>query len=112
MNENLQSQFPQAIHWSDGRWKVFLSGGGGDKIRFQYCTDAAGTIVCFRALQGHSGRNLIDPPLRDNVIIQSKLLPVHLPCWMCVQFALYPQFWINTWRSKFEQQTDSILSAC
>ena len=30
-----------------------------------------GTIVYFRALQGHSGRNLIDPSLQDNVIIQS-----------------------------------------
>ena len=35
-----------------------------------------------------------------------------LPCPMCNQFAFYHQFWINTWRSKFEQQTDSILSAC
>ena len=30
----------------------------------------SGTIVYFRALQGHSGRNLIDPSLQDNVIIQ------------------------------------------
>ena len=40
------------------------------KRRFQYCTDDSGTIVHFRALQGHSGRNLIDPTLQDNVIIQ------------------------------------------
>ena len=26
--------------------------------------------MCLRALQGHSGRNLIDPSLQDNVIIQ------------------------------------------
>ena len=31
---------------------------------------------------------------------------------MCNQFAFYHQFWIDTWRSKFEQQTDSVLSAC
>ena len=71
MKENLQSQFPQSIHWSDGRWKACLAAGGGEKRRFQYCTDASGTIVYFRALQGHSGRNLIDPSLQDNVIIQS-----------------------------------------
>ena len=41
-----------------------------------------------------------------------QLLPVHLPCWMCVQFAFYHQFWINTWRSKIEQETDSVLPAC
>ena len=32
--------------------------------------DISGTILYFRALQGHSGRNLIDPSLQDNVIIQ------------------------------------------
>ena len=45
--------------------------GGGAKRRYQYCTDDSGTIVYFPALQGHSGRNLIDPLLQDNVVIQS-----------------------------------------
>ena len=31
---------------------------------------------------------------------------------MCNQFALHHQFGIDTWRSKFEQQTDSVHSAC
>ena len=31
---------------------------------------------------------------------------------MCVQSSFYHQLWINTWRSKFEQETDSILPAC
>ena len=71
IKENLQSQFPHSPHWSDGRWKVCLAGGGGgDKQIFQYCTDASGTIVYFRALQGHSGRNLMHPSLQDNVITQ------------------------------------------
>ena len=39
-------------------------------MRYQYCTDVSGIIVYFRALQGHSGRNLIDPSLQDNVVIQ------------------------------------------
>ena len=56
--ENLQNQFPQSIHWSDERWKSCLAAGGGVKMRFQYCTDDSGTIVYFRALQGHLGRNL------------------------------------------------------
>ena len=46
--------------------------GGGAKRRYQYCTDVSGIIVYFRALQGHSGRNLIDPLLQDNVVIQSE----------------------------------------
>ena len=66
-----QNQFPQILYWSDDRWKACLSAGGGAKRRYQYCTDVSGIIVYFRALQGHSGRNLIDPSLQDNVIIQS-----------------------------------------
>ena len=71
IKENLQSQFPQIPHWSDDRWIACLAARGGAKRRFQYCTDYSGIIVYFRALQGHSGRNLIDPSLQDNVIIQS-----------------------------------------
>ena len=48
-----------------------MVGGGGNKKRFQYCTDSSGLIVYLRALQGHSGRNLIDPSLQDNVVIPS-----------------------------------------
>ena len=66
----LQNQFPQIPYWSDDRWKACLAAGGGAKRRYQYCTDVSGTIVYHRALQGHSGRNLIDPSLQDNVIIQ------------------------------------------
>ena len=67
----LQSQFPQIPYWSDDRWKACLAAGGGAKRRFQYCIDDSGTIVYFRALQRHSGRNLIDPSLQDNVVIPS-----------------------------------------
>ena len=60
-----------------------LAGGGGDKRRFQYCTDPSGQeIPYFRALQGHSGRNLIDPSLQDNVVIQSNFFQYiyHVGC--------------------------------
>ena len=47
-----------------------MAGGGGNKKSFQYCTDPSGQeILYLRALQGHSGRNPIDPTLQDNVII-------------------------------------------
>ena len=82
IKENLQNQFPHSPHWSDSKWKVCLAGGEGNKIRFQYCADSARTIVCFRALQGHSGRNLIDPSLQDNVVIQSNFFQYiyHVGC--------------------------------
>ena len=47
-----------------------MSGGGGNNKIFQYCTDPSGQeILYLRALQGHSGRNHIDPTLKDNVVI-------------------------------------------
>ena len=78
----LQSQFPQRLYWSEDRCKACLSVGGGAKRRYQYCTDISRTIIYFRALQGHSGRNLIDPSLEDNVIIQCGLFHhiYHIGC--------------------------------
>ena len=46
-----------------------MAAGGGHKRRYQYCSDYLGSIICLRALQGHSGSNLIDPTLQDNVLI-------------------------------------------
>ena len=46
-----------------------MARGGGNKKRIQYCTDDSGEILYLRALQGHSGRNLVDPSLQDNVLI-------------------------------------------
>ena len=40
----------------------------GNKKIFQYCTDSRREILYFRALQGHSGRNLVDPSVQDNVL--------------------------------------------
>ena len=52
--------------WWRARWQE----AGGNKKRFQYCTDSSGQeILYFRALQGHSGRNPIDPSLQDIVLI-------------------------------------------
>ena len=57
------------------KWKKSMAGGGGNKKRYQYC-------VYLRALQGHSGRNLIDPTLQDNVIIPSNFFQYiyHVGC--------------------------------
>ena len=58
---DLQKHFQHYHHWSDDKWKSSIAGRGGIKKRYRYCTDSSGTIVYFRALQGHPGRNLIDP---------------------------------------------------
>ena len=60
-----------------------MAGGGGNKKRFQYCTDPSGQETLYlRALQGHSGRNPIDPTLQDNVLIPNNFLEYiyHIGC--------------------------------
>ena len=67
----LRNHHSQIQVWSDDRWKACLAAGGGSKRRYQYCSDDSGTIIYLRALQGHSGGNLIDPTLQDNVVIRT-----------------------------------------
>ena len=52
------------------------------KRRYQYCSDDLGRILYLRALQGHSGSNLVDPLLQDNVIIHRGLFQhiYHIGC--------------------------------
>ena len=60
-----------------------MAGGGGNKKIFQYCTDSSGQeILCLQTLQGHSGRNTIDPALQDNVLIPDKFFEYisHIGC--------------------------------
>ena len=52
-----------------------MAAGGGSKRRYQYCSDYLGSILYLRALQGHSGSNLIDPALQDNVLIGPGIFP-------------------------------------
>ena len=65
----LRNHHSQVQNWSDDRWKACLAAGGGSKRRYQYCSDKFGNNSLCPCLQGHSGSNLIDPTLRDNVVI-------------------------------------------
>ena len=78
----LRDHHAQIHNWSDDRWKACLAAGGGSKRRNQYCSDNSGTILYLRALQGHSGSNLIDPTLQDNVLIGTGIFPYnyHVRC--------------------------------
>ena len=70
LKEYLRNEFENSRYWSDEMWKSTMTRGGGNKKRFQYCTDSSEQeILYLRALQGHSRRNLIDPSLQDNVLI-------------------------------------------
>ena len=82
MKDYLQNHFVHPQHWSDDMWKSKMAGGGGNKKRFQYCTDPSGEILYFRALQGHSGRNPINSSLQDNVSIPDNFFEYsyHIGC--------------------------------
>ena len=59
-----------------------MAGCGGNKKRFQDCTDSSGQILYLRALQGHSGCNPIHPTLQDNVLIPDNFFKYiyHIGC--------------------------------
>ena len=58
--------------------------GGGSKRIFQQCTDPSGQKNLYlRALQGHSGRNLIDPFISGQCLNSERFLRVHLSYRMC-----------------------------
>ena len=82
IKDNLQKHFLCCHHWSDEKWKKRMAREGGKKKRFQYCTGSSGAILYLRALQGHSGRSLIDPTLQDNVVIPDGLFQYinHVGC--------------------------------
>ena len=83
----LQKHFLYCHHWSDEKWKSIMARGGGNKKRFQNCTNSSGEILYLRALQGHSGGNPIDPSQAGQCVNSEQFLRVH-----------------------FEQMTDSITS--
>ena len=62
-------------NWSDNRWLACLAAGGGPKRRYQYCPDYLGSIIYLRALQGHSGDNIIDLEMQDHVLITPGIFP-------------------------------------
>ena len=103
LKDDLRNKFEHSQHWSDDMWKSKMAGGGGNKKRFQYCTDPSG---------GHSGRNPIHLALQDNVLIPNNFFEYIYHTEMCNQFTLHHKFRINSGRTKFKQgKTDGILTA-
>ena len=113
LKDDLRNHIVFCNHWSDGKWKSSMAGGGGHKKRFQCCTDSSGTVLYLRALQGHSGQNPIDPTLQDNVLIPNDFFEYiyHIGCAINVH-TLHHEFRIETRRTRFEQNTDGILHVC
>ena len=43
LKDCLRNEFENSQHWSDEMWKSKMAGGGGNKKRFQYCTESIKT---------------------------------------------------------------------
>ena len=41
LKDYLQNHFEHSQHWSDEKWKSIMARGGGNKKRYQYCTDSS-----------------------------------------------------------------------
>ena len=65
--------------------------------------------VLFKDIQGS---NLIDPTLQDNALIGPGIFPYIYPCKKHIQSLFNCQQWTGTWRSEFEQKTNSVLLTC
>ena len=95
--------------WSSEQiWKLsILVWWWGNKKRFQYSTHSSGQkFFNLQALQGHSGRNLIDPTRQDDVLIPNEFFEYiyHIGC--AVSLILHHKFRIDSGRTKFLAGTD------
>ena len=69
--EEFKKKFDGALQWPISDLISILAKRGGQKKRFQYCLNPNSSqhFLYFRAIQGHSGGNALDPELQDNVPI-------------------------------------------
>ena len=108
IKENLQKHFLYCHHWSDDNWKKSMARGGGNKKRYQCCTDSSiRSNSCIsellKAIQDavslillYKTMSVIPRRLLPVIFIMSDVQSIYIP---------YHQFGIDTGRSKFEQQT-------
>ena len=108
LQDDLRNEFEHSQQWSDDMWKSKMTGGGGIKKRFQYCNDSSGQeILYIRALQGHSGRNPIDPTHQDDVLIPNNFFEYiyHIGCAINLQSITYSGLIPGGQNSSRERQT-------
>ena len=83
LKDYLRNEFENSSDQYREKWKSTMAGDGGNKKRFQYCNDPSGQeILYLRALQGHSGHNLIDLSSQENVLIPNNFFEYihHIGC--------------------------------
>ena len=112
LKDYLRNDFVRSQRGSDEMRKSTMAKGGGkqEKISIWYWFFRRNSVPPSspRSVRTQSYWSFITGQCRHS----GRFLPIHMSCRMCNQFAFHHQTRIDTGRSKFEQQTDSILSAC
>ena len=69
--EEFKVKFVGTLQWTVDDWENCLAKGRGEKRRFQYCLNpySSKKFLYFRAIQGHSGDNFVDPLLQDSILL-------------------------------------------
>ena len=69
--DEFKAKFDGTSRWPVNAWITFLAKGGGPKKRFQYCLNPNSSkhFLYYRAIQGHSGGNVVDPAMQDNILL-------------------------------------------
>ena len=109
IKEHLQSQLPQFLYWSDGRWNACLAVRGEAKRRFQYCIDDSGIIKFELLKDSHDAILLI---LHCNTMLWFRADSSKIFTFLDVEsIFIHHQLLINTWRSKIRAR-DRQYSSC
>ena len=111
--DDLRNKFEYSQYWSDDVRKSKMAGSGGNNKKIQYCTHPSGQEILFlRALQGHSGRNPIDPTQQGNELIPNNFFEYiyHIGC--AISLHSITNSGLIAGRTKFKQgKTDGFLNS-
>ena len=111
LKDFLRNDFEYSQLWSDEMWKRTIAKGGGNKKKFQYCTDPSGQeILYLQALQGHSVPFILHCRTMCEFRTISSSTFYHIGCAINLHSIMNSGF--DTRRTNFEQQTDGILHVC
>ena len=69
IKDHLRKNFPHCPHLSDDKWKKAMAGGGGNKKRYQYCTESSGTFFKSELFKSIQDAVLLILHCRTNAII-------------------------------------------
>ena len=89
-------------------WLQYIYEGIG-KTRFQYCTNSRGVLLNIRAIQGHTGGNLMEPELMGHVAIPYKWKEILVSSRMLLECHFNLQIGTHRWRKrKQRRRTDHL----